>query len=131
MAKIIHAMIRCFDLAASKAFYKTAFGLEPVHELDFPSFTLSYLRNAENDMELELTYNKDRGEPYTHGDGYGHIAVCVDDLEQAHARLRAAGLNPLDIKTFRDGDTVLAQFFFIQDPDGYKIEVLRRHGHYK
>ncbi len=124
-------MVRCRDLAASKAFYKTAFGLEPSHELDFPDFTLSYLRNAQNDMEIELTWNKGREEPYTHGDGYGHVAVCVDDLDAEHARLLAAGLSPLDIKSFYDGDTLLARFFFIQDPDGYKIEVLQRHGHYQ
>lgn len=131
MAKIIHVMLRCLDLAASKAFYKTAFGLEPAHELDFPDFTLSYLRNAENDMEIELTWNKGRQQPYSHGDGYGHVAVCVDDLEAEHARLVQAGLSPLDIKRFHDGDTLLAQFFFILDPDGYKIEVLQRHGHYQ
>lgn len=131
MAKIIHVMIRCKDLEASKAFYKTAFGLVPSHELDFPTFTLCYLRGTENEMEIELTYNKDREEPYTHGDGYGHVAICVDDLEAEHARFTAAGLNPLEIKTFRDGDTVLAQFFFVQDPDGYKIEVLKKLGHYQ
>jgi len=124
-------MLRCLDLAASKAFYKTAFGLEPAHELDFPDFTLSYLRNAENDMEIELTWNKGRQEPYTHGDGYGHVAVCVDDLEAEHARLTQAGLAPLEIKRFQDGDRLLASFFFILDPDGYKIEVLQRHGHYQ
>lgn len=131
MAKVIHVMLRCLDLAASKTFYKTAFGLEPAHELDFPDFTLSYLRNAENDMEIELTWNKGRQEPYSHGDGYGHVAVCVDDLEAEHARLVQAGLSPLEIKRFQDGDTLLAQFFFILDPDGYKIEVLQRHGHYQ
>ncbi len=131
MAKVIHVMLRCLDLAASKAFYKTAFGLEPAHELDFPDFTLSYLRNAENDMEIELTWNKGRQEPYSHGDGYGHVAICVDDLEAEHARLVQAGLSPLEIKRFQDGDTLLAQFFFILDPDGYKIEVLQRHGHYQ
>lgn len=124
-------MLRCLDLAASKAFYKTAFGLEPAHELDFPDFTLSYLRNAENDMEIELTWNKGRQEPYSHGDGYGHVAICVDDLEAEHVRLVQAGLSPLEIKRFQDGDTLLAQFFFILDPDGYKIEVLQRHGHYQ
>jgi len=131
MAKIIHVMLRCLDLAASKAFYQTAFGLEPSHELDFPDFTLSYLRNAENDMEIELTWNKDRREPYTHGDGYGHVAICVDDIQAEHARLKRAGLSPLDIKSFREGDILLATFFFILDPDGYKIEVLQRHGHYQ
>jgi len=131
MAKIIHVMIRTKDLEASKSFYKKAFQLEPAYELDFPTFTLSYLRNTENDMEIELTYNKDRTEPYTHGDGYGHVAVCVDDIEKEHLRFQQEGLNPLDIKSFYDGKQLIAQFFFVLDPDGYKIEVLKRHGHYQ
>ena len=124
-------MIRTKDLEKSKDFYFKAFGLDVSYELDFPTFTLSYLRNNENDMEVELTYNKDRADSYTHGDGYGHIAVCVDNLEEEHKRLKSLGLNPLDIKSFEDNGHLIAQFFFIVDPDGYKIEVLKRHGHYQ
>ncbi|MCW2274299.1 lactoylglutathione lyase [Rhodoblastus acidophilus] len=130
MAKAIHAMIRVLEEQRSVDFYDKAFGLKPSYRLDFPSFTLIYLRNAENDFELELTVNKDRAEPYTHGDGYGHIAVVVDDLAAEHARFKAAGLNPLDIKEFAPDGNLIARFFFVQDPDGYKIEVLQRHGHY-
>ena len=130
MAKAIHAMIRVLDEQRSVEFYDNAFGLKPSQRLDFPTFTLIYLRNAENDFELELTVNKDRSEPYTHGDGYGHIAVVVDDLGAEHARFTAGGLNPLDIKEFAPGGQLIARFFFVQDPDGYKIEVLQRHGHY-
>jgi lactoylglutathione lyase len=130
MAKAIHAMIRVLDEQRSVDFYEKAFGLKPSYRLDFPSFTLIYLRNAENDFELELTVNKDRAEPYTHGDGYGHIAVVVEDLAAEHARFKAAGLNPLDIKEFAPDGQLIARFFFVQDPDGYKIEVLQRHGHY-
>jgi lactoylglutathione lyase len=130
MAKAIHAMIRVLDEQRSVDFYDKAFGLKPSNRLDFPGFTLIYLRNAENDFELELTVNKDRAEPYTHGDGYGHIAVVVDDLAAEHARFKAAGLNPLDIKEFAPDGNLIARFFFVQDPDGYKIEVLQRHGHY-
>jgi lactoylglutathione lyase len=131
MAKVIHSMIRVLDLDRSLAFYRKAFGLEPVHTLDFPTFTLAYLRNAENDFEIELTLNKDRKEPYSHGDGYGHVAVCVDDARKERERFAAADLSPGDIKEFKDGDKLLARYFFVQDPDGYKIEVLERHGHYK
>lgn len=131
MAKCIHTMIRVLDLEKSLRFYDEAFGLKPVHTLDFPGFTLAYLRNAEADFEIELTLNKGRTEPYTHGDGYGHVAVAVPDAAAEHARLRALGHAPLDVKEFRDGDTLLARFFFIQDPDGYKIEVLEALGHYR
>jgi lactoylglutathione lyase len=131
MTKLIHTMIRVRDLDASLAFYSKVLDLHPAHTLDFPDFTLVYLRNAQNDSEIELTYNKDRKEPYTHGDGYGHVAVVVDDVALHHAAITLAGYAPLAIKEFKRGDELLARFFFIQDPDGYKIEVLERHGHYR
>ena len=129
--KFIHSMIRVLDLDASLKFYAEVLDLRPVHQLDFPDFALAYLRNDANDVELELTLNKGRTEPYTHGTGYGHIAVVVDDVAARHAELVAAGHAPLPIKEFKRGDDLLARFFFIQDPDGYKIEVLERHGHYR
>jgi lactoylglutathione lyase len=131
MAKAIHMMVRVLDEARSLAFYREAFGLEIADRFDFDGFTLVYLRNAENDFEVELTVNKGRAEPYGHGDGYGHVAFAVDDLDAEHRRLRGAGLEPADIKEFfRDG-ALMARFFFVQDPDGYKIEVLQRHGRYR
>lgn len=131
MAKAIHSMIRVLEEARSVAFYRTALGLEVADRFEFPEFTLVYLRNAEADFELELTINAGRTEPYDLGDGYGHLAVCVDDLEAEHARLEAAGLTPRRIVTFERDGTVMANFFFIADPDGYQIEVLRRHGRYR
>ncbi|MEM5436345.1 VOC family protein [Paraburkholderia diazotrophica] len=130
MAKIIHTMVRVHDLEHSLAFYNDTLGLTPAHRLDFPEFSLVYLRNAENDFEIELTWNKGREPAYTHGDGYGHIAVAVDDVDEEHARLASLGVNPTPLKEFRRGEEMLARFFFIQDPDGYKIEVLERAGHY-
>ena len=131
MAKFLHLMVRAADLDASIRFYDEAFGLTENHRLDFPDFTLVYLRNAENDVELELTLNKTRGEPYTHGDGYGHIAFAVDDLDAEHERFAAAGFSPEDIKEFAPGGEKIARFFFVEDPDGYRIEVLERFGHYR
>ncbi|HMR33325.1 MAG TPA: VOC family protein [Geminicoccaceae bacterium] len=131
MAKAIHMMVRVLDLDRSLRFYADALGLDVADRLDFETFTLVYLRNAENDFEVELTLNKGRSEPYALGDGYGHVAFCVDDLDAEHARMTAAGIGPQPVKEFfRDG-TLLARFFFIQDPDGYKIEVLQRHGRYR
>ncbi len=131
MAKAIHMMVRVLDLDRSLRFYADALGLEVADRLDFDSFTLVYLRNAEADFEVELTLNKGRAEPYALGDGYGHVAFCVDDLDAEHARMTGAGIGPLPIKEFfRDG-ALLARFFFIQDPDGYRIEVLQRHGRYR
>jgi lactoylglutathione lyase len=132
MSKIIHSMIRVQDLNHSLKFYAECFGLHPAHRLDFPTFSLVYLRNAENDAEIELTWNKGRTEPYTHGDGYGHVGVCVPDVAADRARLVTLGYSPLDIKEFKaDDGSLIARYFFIQDPDGYKVEVLERHGHYQ
>ena len=131
MAKAIHSMIRVLDEARSVAFYQTAFGLGIADRFDFDSFTLIYLRNPHADFELELTVNKDATEAYDLGTGYGHIAFAVDDLDAEHARFKATGLEPRDIVEFNRDGALMARFFFVQDPDGYKIEVLQRHGRYQ
>ncbi len=123
-------MIRVRELDRSLEFYREAFGLTESHRLDFPDFALVYLRNAENDFEIELTWNKGREQAYTHGDGYGHVAVAVAELEAERARFAVLGFEPTPVKEFKDGDQLLARYFFVQDPDGYKIEVLEKSGHY-
>ncbi|NHB75604.1 VOC family protein [Rhodobacter calidifons] len=130
MAKAIHSMIRVLDEARSLAFYETAFGLKVADRLDFDSFTLIYLSNTESSFELELTVNKGRTEPYDLGDGYGHLAVSVADVDAEHARMTAAGLAPRKLVDFAPAGSVIARFFFIADPDGYQIEVLQRGGRY-
>lgn len=132
MAKLIHTMIRVHDLERSLKFYRNAFNLEVAHRLDFPDFTLAYLRNAEADAEIELTWNRERTEQYSHGDGYGHVAFSVDDARAERERLLGLGLAPNDMREFHhDNGELIARYFFIQDPDGYKIEVLERYGHYQ
>ena len=131
MAKAIHSMIRVLDEQRSLDFYSKAFGLRVAERMPFEGFTLVYLSNDEDDFELELTINHDRQEPYDLGNGYGHIAFSVEDLEAEHARFGALGLNPLPIKELGLEGRVPARFFFVQDPDGYKIEVLQRGGRYK
>jgi lactoylglutathione lyase len=131
MPKIIHSMIRVIDLEKSMKFYADVLDLHEAHRLDFPDFALVYLRNPENDVEIELTLNKGRTEAYTHGTGYGHVGVVVADVAATHAALSAKGYEPAPVKEFKRGDELLARFFFIQDPDGYKIELLERHGHYQ
>ena len=130
MAKMIHSMIRVLDEARSLAFYDKAFGLKVADRLDFDNFTLIYLSNAETGFELELTVNKGRTEPYDLGDGYGHLAVSVDDVTAEHARFEAEGLSPRKLVDFAPGGEVIARFFFVADPDGYEIEVLQRGGRY-
>jgi lactoylglutathione lyase len=130
MAKMIHSMIRVLDEARSIEFYRTAFGLEVADRLDFDSFTLIYLSNAETGFELELTVNKSQTEPYDLGNGYGHLAFVVDDVDALHAKLTDAGYAPRKLVDFAPAGDVIARFFFIQDPDGYEIEVLRRGGRF-
>jgi lactoylglutathione lyase len=131
MAKMIHSMIRVLDEARSIEFYRTAFGLEVADRLDFDSFTLIYLSNAETGFELELTVNKSQTEPYDLGNGYGHLAVSVEDVDALHAKLTDAGYAPRKLVDFAPAGEVIARFFFIQDPDGYEIEVLRRGGRFQ
>ena len=131
MAKAIHSMIRVLDEARSVAFYEQAFGLKIDTRLDFETFTLVYLRSPDADFEVELTVNKGRAEPYDLGDGYGHLAFVVDDVDAEHARLSEAGLAPRKLVDFAPGGDVIARFFFIADPDGYQIEVLQRNGRYR
>jgi lactoylglutathione lyase len=131
MAKLVHSMIRVLDEARSVAFYRDAFGLDVADRLDFPTFTLVYLRNDDADFELELTVNKGTAEPYDLGTGYGHLAVVVNDLDAEHARFAARGWAPRDIVAFNVEGQLIARFFFVQDPDDYKIEVLQRHGRFR
>jgi lactoylglutathione lyase len=130
MAKAIHSMIRVLEEARSVEFYKTAFGLEVAERLDFEGFTLVYLSNSETGFELELTVNKGRTEPYDLGDGYGHLAFSVTDVNSEHARLTKLGLAPRKLVDFAPEGEVIARFFFIADPDGYQIEVIKRAGRY-
>jgi lactoylglutathione lyase len=130
MAKAIHVMVRVRDLDASLKFYERAFGMTLKDRFDFEGFTLAYLRNPENDFEIELTWNHGRAEPYELGNGYGHVAFTVPDLDGEHRRLSDLGIGPLPIKEFHRDGGLMARFFFVQDPDGYKIEVLQTHGRY-
>ncbi len=131
MAKAVHSMIRVLNEQKSVDFYEIAFGLKIHERIDFESFTLVYLRNDQSEFELELTINKGRTEPYNLGDGYGHLAFIVDDLDAEHNRLTNAGLEPRKLVDFKNGEETVARFFFIADPDGYQIEVIQKAGRYK
>ncbi|ELB1482845.1 VOC family protein [Vibrio parahaemolyticus] len=130
MTKMIHTMIRVRDLDRSLQFYRDALELEIKDQYVFDGFSLTYLANEETGFELELTHNHDQIEPYTHGSGYGHLAVSVDDIEQAHKRIKSLGIEAGDIKAFDHQQKHLATFFLVTDPDGYKIEFLQRQGRY-
>jgi lactoylglutathione lyase len=131
MAKPIHSMIRVLDETRSVDFYRRAFGMGVADRFAFEAFTLVYLRGEASDFELELTINHGRTEPYVLGDAYGHIAFAVDNLAAEHARVTTEGLVPTPIREFHRDGSLTAKFFFLQDPDGYRIEVLQRHGRYR
>ena len=134
MTRYLHTMYRITDPERSRAFYE-ALGLEFRNEMDI-------VRNGEKEAtnyffavpgqeeELELTFNHD-GRTYDLGSGYGHIALAVDDLEATRAKIAAAGYLPKDIKNMTHDGKPFGTFFFIDDPDGYKIEVLQRGGRFQ
>ena len=126
MVKPIHTCIRILDLQKSIDFYSQCFGLFVEATKDFPDCTLCYLRSDESDYELELTLNKGRTEPYTHGTGYSHIAFSVNNLEELMARIKSLGYETTPLKQMGAG----ASFCFVSDPDGYKIELIQRGGRY-
>jgi lactoylglutathione lyase len=102
VAKLVHSMIRVLEESRSIEFYKAAFGLDVADRLEFDGFTLVYLRNGENDVELELTVNKGAAQPYDLGNGYGHIAFVVEDVDAEHARFEAAGFSPRKLVDFQN-----------------------------
>ena len=131
MARLVHSMIRVLDEARSLDFYRRAFGLEVVERIEFPEFALIYLADpAKGGFELELTVNFGRAEPYDLGNGYGHLAVVVDDVDAENARFASQGFTVGKLVDFKNGDTLVARFFFATDPDGYKIEVIQKGGRF-
>jgi len=131
MTKMVHSCIRVLDDATSITWYKQAFDLDIVDQLDFETFRLTYLANAESGFELELTVNKDRTKAYDLGDGYAHLAFVVDDVDAHHAALIAKGLEVGNLVDFAPGGARVARFFFATDPDGYKIEVIQKGGRFQ
>ena len=121
--QMIHTCLRVADLEASEKFYTEAFGFVVSRKKDFPEhkFTLSYLTAPGGGFELELTYNYDH-EPYELGDGYSHLAVGVADLEGSHRRHEKMGLDP---KPLRGLPGSPPKYYFVEDPDGYLVEVVR------
>jgi lactoylglutathione lyase len=121
--KMAHTCVRVKDLTASLDFYQTAFGFEESRRRDFPEnkFTLVYLTLPGDAYELELTYNYDHP-GYDLGDGYGHIAISSADLEALHDKHKAAGFDVTDLKGLPGTQP---SYYFVKDPDGYKIEVIR------
>ncbi|MFW5979987.1 MAG: VOC family protein [Bacillota bacterium] len=123
--EILHTCIRVMDLEKSVEFYKNAFGFKVARKKDFPEdkFTLVFLTDREETHQIELTYNYDREKPYERGNGFSHIAVGVDDLEESRAFHKSKGYKVSDIYGLSEDSS---GFYFVTDPDGYEIEVIGR-----
>jgi lactoylglutathione lyase len=123
--RILHTMLRVTDLERSIAFYRGVLGMELLFRKDYPEgkFTLAFLgygRNPEH-AEIELTYNWGVAS-YELGTAFGHIAIGVDDIHGVCDRIRQAGGKiTREPGPMKHGTTVIA---FVQDPDGYKIELI-------
>ncbi len=125
--RLLHAMLRVGDLERSLAFYTETLGMRLLRRKDYPDgrFTLAFVGYGEESEQacIELTYNWDT-EHYDPGDGYGHIALEVDDVYQACDQIRArGGVISREPGPMKHGSTILA---FVRDPDGYAIELLGR-----
>ena len=129
MAKFLHTMVRITDPEKSRAFYE-ALGFSFDRDMDIVrngevEATNYFFSLGDHESVLELTYNHD-GRTYDVGTGYGHIAVAADDLEQTLAELRAQGIEPeREPYRVREGGSLIC---FVQDPDGYRIELIDRSG---
>ena len=123
--RLLHTMLRVADLEKSITFYTDVLGMTLLSRKDYPEgcFTLAFLGYgpASENTVLELTHNWNT-DSYALGDGYGHIAIGVDDVYGACDRIReAGGVIVREPGPMKHGTTVLA---FVEDPDGYKIELL-------
>jgi lactoylglutathione lyase len=125
--RILHTMLRVGDLDRSLEFYTAVLGMKLLRQKDYPDgkFTLAFVGYGDesDNAVIELTHNWDT-ERYDLGDGYGHIALEVDDVYQATDEIRRRGGKIVrDAGPMNAGTTIIA---FIEDPDGYPIELIGR-----
>lgn len=126
--RFLHTMIRVLDLSKSLDFYTRLLGMSLLRKNDYPEgrFTLAFVGygGEETNTVLELTHNWDQREPYAIGTGFGHLALGVADIYATCERLAAEGVKiPRPPGPMKHGSTVIA---FIEDPDGYKVELIER-----
>lgn len=128
--RILHTMLRVGNLDQSIAFYTEVLGMQLLRRKDYPEgrFTLAFVgyQDETEGAVLELTHNWDT-EHYDLGEGYGHVALAVEDVYAACERIRERGGRIVrEPGPMKHGSTVLA---FVEDPDGYRIELLEeKHG---
>lgn len=124
--RLLHTMIRVGDLDKSIAFYTDIFGMKLLRRKDYPEgrFTLAFVGygdESENSV-IELTHNWDT-DSYDLGNGYGHMAIAVDDAYKACDAIKAKGGDVVrEAGPMKHGSTVIA---FVKDPDGYMVELIQ------
>ena len=123
--RLLHTMLRCGNLEASITFYTEVLGMRLLRQKEYPDgkFTLAFLGYGDESEHtaLELTHNWDV-ESYEIGNGFGHLAVEVDDVYQACDEMRSRGGKIIrDAGPMNAGNTIIA---FVEDPDGYQIELI-------
>jgi lactoylglutathione lyase len=129
VAEFLHTMVRITDPEKSRAFYE-ALGFAFAGDFDIvrngeKEATNYFFSLGDQESVLELTYNHD-GRKYELGTGYGHVAVATDDLDEALASLKDQGIEP-EREPYRVRDSG-SRICFVQDPDGYRIELIDRSG---
>jgi lactoylglutathione lyase len=124
--RLLHTMLRVGDLEASIRFYCDVLGMTLLRREDFPAgkFTLAFVGygNESDNTVIELTHNWDTS-AYAIGDGYGHIAIGVDDIYTTCEQIATKGgkvIRPPG--AMKHGTTVIA---FVEDPTGYKVELIQ------
>ena len=125
--RFLHTMIRVRDLDASLRFYTNLLGMKLLRKRDYPSgqFTLAFVGYGDESSNtvIELTHNWGQAEPYNLGSAFGHLALGVPDVYETCERLAAAGVKiPRPAGPMAHGGSVIA---FIEDPDGYRIELVQ------
>lgn len=123
--KFLHTMIRVKDLDKSFKFYTEELNFVESRRKEFPEkkFDLVYLKlPASPDFELELTYNYDQEESYDLGTGYGHIAISHPDIISLREDLIAKGYEVTEVRGLTPDSN---KYFFVEDPDGYRIEIIQ------
>ena len=127
-ARFLHTMLRVMDLEKSLEFYTALLGMKLLRKRDYPTgkFTLAFVGYGDetDSTVVELTHNWDQKEPYNLGSAFGHLAIGVPDVYKTCERLAAAGVKiPRPAGPMAHGGSVIA---FIEDPDGYRIELVER-----
>lgn len=123
--RLLHTMLRVGNLERSISFYTEVLGMKLLRQKDYPDgkFTLAFIGYGDESEHtvIELTYNWDT-DKYDLGNGYGHIAIEVDDVYQATDDIRQRGGKIIrDAGPMNAGTTIIA---FVKDPDGYPIELI-------